>query len=352
MRNPVRAWQSGRSRFPLHSLLGDPIWAVSVLASLALNLAVLYGYAQTLENGSWNKPLICPRKCTDPMPAIRMTLEEAEMVLPPPPEIKAEETKVRVETPPSPRPEPLAAMSPVVVPSADRTPPELTAEIPLPPVLSPIYVQQPAENLAPDMGQETTLEAPPIAAQLPPGYVPWASDIREAGANLRTALTASGQLYISPGATGGGFGASQTGSSSPERGQGGSGGPIASIAAPPPPAPVSQPAPPRPPAPTEAPKQPEKPKGPTAPPKLIHRVEPDYPASAKKQGIEGVVILRILVSAEGEVADASVTASSGQTVLDESALEAVRKWEFSPGLQDGQPKEQYLKVRVSFRIVD
>jgi len=58
------------------------------------------------------------------------------------------------------------------------------------------------------------------------------------------------------------------------------------------------------------------------------RVEPVYPALARKMNITGTVKVQIVVAPNGTVKDAKVV--GGHPVLATAALEAVRKWRFEP----------------------
>jgi len=69
-------------------------------------------------------------------------------------------------------------------------------------------------------------------------------------------------------------------------------------------------------------------------------------------GWQGSVVLRVLVDARGNAAEVTVAASSGQSVLDESAVEAVRHWKFSPALEAGRPASMLHDVRIRFRLDD
>ena len=209
MRNPgTKAWRFQRSAEGLRNVPGDPIWVVSVLASLVLNLAAFYGYAQTLANGSWNKPLVCPTECKEPLPVVALTLEEAQKALPPPPpEVKAEVAPMRAAAPPSSTPSPPAAMSPIVIPPLKETPATPATIVPVPEVLRPIYVQEPAQETSPAPEGAIMMEAPPIAAPLPPGYVPWAQSIDQAPRiAIAAALANPGGVHVERGASGSGLG--------------------------------------------------------------------------------------------------------------------------------------------------
>jgi protein TonB len=86
------------------------------------------------------------------------------------------------------------------------------------------------------------------------------------------------------------------------------------------------------------------------PPAYQHTPVPRYPADARQRGLEGVVVLSVLVRSDGRVEEARVAASSGAAVLDEVALEAVRKWTFVPARQGGRPVESVVEVPVKFAL--
>lgn len=62
-----------------------------------------------------------------------------------------------------------------------------------------------------------------------------------------------------------------------------------------------------------------------------HNPRPDYPESARRRGIEGIVVVRIEVDEEGAAVGGAVAQSSGSVALDEAALRAARKWRFEDG---------------------
>jgi|GEM_PF-2607396 len=77
---------------------------------------------------------------------------------------------------------------------------------------------------------------------------------------------------------------------------------------------------------------------------------PSYPRKAKRKRQQGTVLLRILVSAEGENLDIKLHRSSGFELLDEAAIEAVAKWEFVPASADGEKVLAWVEVPVEFRL--
>lgn len=83
---------------------------------------------------------------------------------------------------------------------------------------------------------------------------------------------------------------------------------------------------------------------PIRPPRLIRDAKPSYPASARNMGISGSVGVRVLVSADGVPESVTVVASSGNSAVDESVVEAAYKWRFDPS------RDKYgKKVRCNTR---
>ncbi len=84
------------------------------------------------------------------------------------------------------------------------------------------------------------------------------------------------------------------------------------------------------------------------PPKLLRRVDPLYPVEARRQGIEGIVLVQAYVGLSGEVLDARVI--KGQPPLDDAAIEAVRQWQFTPFLLNGEPQLGITTVTLIFKL--
>jgi periplasmic protein TonB len=75
---------------------------------------------------------------------------------------------------------------------------------------------------------------------------------------------------------------------------------------------------------------------------------PLYPPWAKEAGIEGKVLVRVLVGADGIPKRAVVV--SGPTGLTEGIESAVLRWRFKPGLMNGAPVECWVEIPISFRL--
>lgn len=80
------------------------------------------------------------------------------------------------------------------------------------------------------------------------------------------------------------------------------------------------------------------------------RVPPAYPKRALILKQEGVVILKALIDTKGSIKNVIILSSSGYTILDKSAIEAVWKWKFEPSVIDGKKSISWVKVPVEFII--
>jgi periplasmic protein TonB len=81
--------------------------------------------------------------------------------------------------------------------------------------------------------------------------------------------------------------------------------------------------------------------------------QPPYPMASRRLAEEGALVLDILVSADGHVRDAKVSRSSGFERLDQAAVsEAEQHWRLRPATRNGVAFEQWLTLRVVFRLAD
>jgi protein TonB len=83
-----------------------------------------------------------------------------------------------------------------------------------------------------------------------------------------------------------------------------------------------------------------------------HGPKPEYPESARRQGREGRVLLRVLVDERGRTKSVEVRASSGDESLDRAAVDAVQRWRFHPGRSGDKAIESWLRVPIEFRLDD
>jgi TonB family protein len=85
-------------------------------------------------------------------------------------------------------------------------------------------------------------------------------------------------------------------------------------------------------------------------PELLRQVVPAYPDMARSAGIEGRVVVQVVVDTLGRVARAEVLAPSGSRLLDESALAAAQQFEFRPGYQLDRPVPVTLSIPFRFQL--
>jgi len=83
-------------------------------------------------------------------------------------------------------------------------------------------------------------------------------------------------------------------------------------------------------------------------PQKVKHVPPRYPAEARKERIQGTVILETLIDKQGRVGDIHVLRSVPG--LDEAAMEAVRQWEYTPTLLDGVAVDVIMTVTVNYAL--
>jgi protein TonB len=81
---------------------------------------------------------------------------------------------------------------------------------------------------------------------------------------------------------------------------------------------------------------------------LISRVQPDYPVVAHTARVQGTVILTAIIGKDGRVERLQL--ESGNPLLVQAAIDAVRQWRYKPFLLNGQPIEIETTVTVNFQL--
>jgi len=86
-------------------------------------------------------------------------------------------------------------------------------------------------------------------------------------------------------------------------------------------------------------------------PKPIHEEKPQYTKEALKAGIQGSVLLNVVVLKDGTVGQVDIARSLDKVYgLDESAIKAARQWRFEPGTKDGKPVPVLVTIELSFYL--
>jgi periplasmic protein TonB len=83
-------------------------------------------------------------------------------------------------------------------------------------------------------------------------------------------------------------------------------------------------------------------------PKKTRHVNPTYPQIAQQARVSGIVIIEATIGTNGRVQEARVLRSI--PLLDNAAIDAVRQWEFTPTLLNGEPVPVIMTVTVNFTL--
>jgi TonB family protein len=86
-----------------------------------------------------------------------------------------------------------------------------------------------------------------------------------------------------------------------------------------------------------------------APPRVLRETPPLYTERAFDRGVEGRVVLKVIVRKDGSIGPVRIHRSLDPD-LDEAAAEAVRTWVFEPARADGEPVNVLIDVEVDFLI--
>jgi TonB family protein len=86
------------------------------------------------------------------------------------------------------------------------------------------------------------------------------------------------------------------------------------------------------------------------PPRVIHKVEPEYTEEARKANLQGTVVLTTFISIDGVPEGIKVVRELGGG-LDEKAIECLRQWRFRPALNHDEPVVATITVEMEFRIL-
>ena len=76
---------------------------------------------------------------------------------------------------------------------------------------------------------------------------------------------------------------------------------------------------------------------------------PEYPLSLKREGLDGVVAVKVMIDVTGAVSECSVSKSTDPR-FDEAALAAVKKWKFKPAQKDGAPVAIKIIIPIHFQV--
>ena len=74
-----------------------------------------------------------------------------------------------------------------------------------------------------------------------------------------------------------------------------------------------------------------------------------YPEMARKAGIEGKVMVRVLIDQQGKVLKTEIETSVNKD-LDQAAIRAIKKTKFAPAMKDNKPVKFWVTIPVMFKL--
>lgn len=82
----------------------------------------------------------------------------------------------------------------------------------------------------------------------------------------------------------------------------------------------------------------------------VRQIKPRYPMSARRMGQSGQVLLRLFVDQEGAVREVNVVRAEPAGVFEDAAVEAVRRWQFTPAVSRGAAVGMWMTLPVRFAL--
>ena len=86
------------------------------------------------------------------------------------------------------------------------------------------------------------------------------------------------------------------------------------------------------------------------PPRVLRACSPKYPYLARQNDISGYIKLRFVVNKDGQAINTKVVESYPKGVFDESALEAIEAYRFTPGIKDGKAVDVKVNLPIKFKL--
>ena len=81
---------------------------------------------------------------------------------------------------------------------------------------------------------------------------------------------------------------------------------------------------------------------------LVKKVLPVYPPLARSTGVQGHIILDVLIGTDGTVQELKL--NSGHPLLAPAAMDAVKQWVYKPTMLNGEPVQVQTQVDVNFTL--
>lgn len=87
-----------------------------------------------------------------------------------------------------------------------------------------------------------------------------------------------------------------------------------------------------------------------SPPSPVTKFSPNYPSALLNKGIGGRVLVTCTVGTGGEILNLSIKQSSGRPELDQSAMNAIKKWKFKPAVKGGKKIKAVCLIPLNFEV--
>ncbi|MUM77202.1 TonB family protein [Pseudodesulfovibrio sp. F-1] len=85
-------------------------------------------------------------------------------------------------------------------------------------------------------------------------------------------------------------------------------------------------------------------------PHPLRSVPPEYPYTAQRSRIEGEVVVRMLVTSQGEPTNVTIHSTNPPGVFDKAALAAAKRWKFQPGRYQGRAVDTWVLLPFTFEL--
>jgi|GEM_PF-260744 protein TonB len=79
---------------------------------------------------------------------------------------------------------------------------------------------------------------------------------------------------------------------------------------------------------------------------------PPYPEIARVRDYQGIVLVEAEVLPDGTVGRVKIKKSSGYSILDQTAIKAVKPWRFQPAVKEGRPFAVWVELPIKFQLRD
>jgi protein TonB len=86
------------------------------------------------------------------------------------------------------------------------------------------------------------------------------------------------------------------------------------------------------------------------PPQPLRTFPPQYPYIARRDNIEGRVVLKFVVDTDGIAKEPRVVEAEPEGIFDESALKAIERYKFRPAMRNGKPVLCIVRLPISFKL--